>query len=109
MMNAKKLNNKNLSKSISWLDLLEIINTVISVCDGICVAPTKRMCSHVSEFSSAPGDDIILPQGSKFEQRLFIANQDERKLVKKLANADISVENFLNENITSQNGQLVIS
>ena len=67
------------------------------------------MCGHVSEFSSALGDDIILPQGSKFEQRLFIANQDERKLVKKLANAEISVETFLNENVTSQNGQLVVS
>ena len=66
------------------------------------------MCTHVQEFGVAPGDENVLPQGSKNEDRVFLRNVDERRLIKKLATSEISGADFLNENLNSQNGQLIV-
>ena len=52
------------------------------VCDGKCVASTSRKVSHLSEFGCAEGDDEILPQGSTYENRVFLPNRKERQILK---------------------------
>ena len=80
------------------------------VCDGKTDGPTKRKVAHLHELDKAEADESFLCQGSHFENRVFLSESSERKLVCCLLTDAISVDDFiLTEDISSPNGNLVLA
>ena len=78
------------------------------VCDGKTDGPTKRKVEHLKEFDKAEGDDSDLCQGSFFQDRVFLSENRERKLVCSLLTDTITQEEFLeSEDISTENGEMV--
>ena len=78
------------------------------VCDGKTEGPTKRKVNHLHELDAPEDDESPLPQGSRFEDRVFLFENRERKLVCNLLTDVITMEEFLQSDIVlSSNGQLV--
>lgn len=51
------------------------------VCDGKMLGPTKRKLMHLKELDRHEGDQNHSCQGSKYKDRLFIPNIEERNLL----------------------------
>ena len=77
------------------------------VCDGKAVGPTKRKIKHLAEFDRAVDDQSPLPEGSSFKDRVFLSSKQERDLVKNLLTEEISTEEFLESDFSTDNGDLV--
>ena len=78
--------------------------------DGKCTGPLQRKLEglNVSELSSHPNDKNVLKQGSKFGDRVFLAEKRERDLVLGLLSGSTDMLSFLsNDDISSENGKLV--
>ena len=58
------------------------------VCDGKTDGPTKRKVAHLHELDKAEDDESLLSQGSFFEDRVFLSDYIERKLVCSLLTKD---------------------
>ena len=52
------------------------------VCDGQVVGPLRKRTEHLSEFDRHPTDNGALPQGSLFQDRVFISKAKERKKIR---------------------------
>ena len=74
------------------------------------IAPLQRKMKNrgIKELSPHPEDKNILSQGSKHEDRMFLADKKERDKVCDLLTGSISVEFFCSSvSLTSSNGKLV--
>ena len=52
------------------------------VVDGKSLGPTARQVDHISEHDRHVADDQVLVAGTEFQDRVFISNTRERKLIK---------------------------
>ena len=78
------------------------------VCDGKTDGPTKRKVEHLKELDRAEDDTSVLCQGSFFENRVFLFEKKERRLVCQLLTNTISYDEFLNSgDICTDNGRLI--
>ena len=78
------------------------------VCDGKTDGPTKRKVAHLHELDRAEGDESVMCQGSYFENRVFLYDNKERKLVCKLLTNTITYDEFLDSgDIMTENGLLI--
>lgn len=74
--------------------------------DGTDVGPAKKTVEHLSEMDQ-PGGEDLLSQGSTFEDRTFLQMYQERELVFHLARGTLEIEDFMEGDMRSENGQLV--
>ena len=80
------------------------------VCDGKTDGPTKRKVDHLHELDRAEEDESVLCQGSLFQNRVFLSQKRERKLVCRLLTNDISDDEFLeSEELSSEHGRMVVT
>lgn len=80
------------------------------VCDGKTDGPTKRAVEHLQELDQAEDDPSVLCQGSLFQDRVFLFENKERKLVCKLLTDMVSYDDFLeSEDITTDNGRMIVT
>ena len=79
------------------------------VCDGKSIGPAKRKVEHLSEFDRAEEDLATMQQGSKFKDRVFLGDKQERDLVKNLLLDNIPVDEFIESEFSTANGQLVLA
>ena len=80
------------------------------VCDGKTDGPTKRKVDHLHELDRAEKDESVLCQGSLFQNRVFLSQKRERKLVCRLLTNDISDDEFLeSEELSSEHGRMVVT
>ena len=78
------------------------------VCDGKTDGPSKRKAEHIQELDRSERDDSVLCQGTFFQDRVFLSENRERKLVCRLLTGSLSYADFLeSEEISTQNGLLV--
>ena len=78
--------------------------------DGKCTGPLQKKLEgvNVHELSSHPDDKNILPQGSKYKERVFISDKKENDEVRKLLTGDLDMTAFLNSGqVSSLNGQMI--
>ena len=61
----------------------------------------------MKEFSKHEDDNTILQRGSEYRPRLFLNLRRERQALKNMLKEDITVEEFLADQFTSENGVLV--
>ena len=73
------------------------------VFDGIDIAPSKRKIEHLHKLDAPGGEDQGLPQGGFFKDRVFLTSSDERDLVCKLLTNEVTMEEFLAEDIINTN------
>ena len=63
---------------------------------------------HLAELDHVDGDEDILAQGSHFQDRVFLSNISERKLVCELVTGGITPGEFsTSPDITSENGRML--
>ena len=79
------------------------------VCDGKSIGPAKRKVEHLEELDREDGDMTPLGQGSNFKDRVFLSMKQERDLVKNLLTDEISIDDFIESEFPTENGQLVQS
>ena len=75
------------------------------VCDGKQVGPTKKRVKHLKELGVCNSDQCILQRGSHSRDRIFLARQDERDLVKSFLKKETTLPML--SNLVSDNGHLV--
>ena len=75
--------------------------------DGKCTVPAKRRVKHVEELDRHPVDVQVLPQSTKFKDRVFLSVFAERSAVCALVTEKITTQEFLEGEINSENGLLV--
>jgi hypothetical protein len=78
------------------------------VCDGKTDGPSKRKVDHIHELDRSEKDESVLCQGTMFQDRVFLSESRERKLVCNLLTKSLSSDDFLeSEEITTENGLMV--
>ena len=78
------------------------------VCDGKTDGPSKRQVSHIDELDRYEEDENVLCQGSFFQDRVFLSENRERKMICSLLTKNVSIEDFIqSDDISSANGILV--
>ena len=78
--------------------------------DGKCIGPLQKKLAglKLSELSSHPNDDKILEQGSRFSDRILLADKKERDIVCELLTGNVDMEHFINSDIIkSENGKSI--
>ena len=68
--------------------------------------PTKRSVDHLSEMEQ-PGGEHLLKQGGFFEDRTFIPNMKDRKVITALVTSEMEMEDFVGVKLESPGAQLV--
>ena len=69
--------------------------------------PQSKYVKDLKELGKHPNDNSVLPRGSKFLDRMFIKVKKERQSFGNLLKGDLSIPEFLNEDISSDNGRMV--
>ena len=77
------------------------------VADGKFCGPTTRKVDQLSELDRAENDADPLRAGSHFKARVFLQSKQERSKVKNLVTGHCDMEDFIDEDMTSENGQLI--
>ena len=76
--------------------------------DGKALGITKRKVKGLTELKHHPDDQSMLSQGSTFKERTFIEKRQERGSICNFLQNPNDIEN-LEENLRSDNGQLVLN
>ena len=71
------------------------------------MGPALKHVKHLKELEKHEDDHSILERGSKFVDRIFLKVKKERELFKSFLKGDITLQDLLNEDISSDNGILV--
>ena len=79
----------------------------LMVADSKWVGPQSKYVKDLKELGKLPNDNSVLPRGSKFLDRMFIKVKKERQSFANLLKGDLSIPEFLNEDISSDNGRMV--
>ena len=79
----------------------------VIVADGVCIAPTSKKSDHIQEFK--PHEDSIndLQQSTSFKDRTFLIRKSERQTLRNFVLEEITINDFLVSDITSENGLLL--
>ena len=83
-------------RSVKWI-----------IADGKCTGPRRSKVENVNELFASEESEV-LADSTKHSQRVFLAEQKERKMVLDLVNEEITVRDFLNsDDVATNNGGLV--
>ena len=81
----------------------------ILVGDAKVSGPGREKVKHLAELSPHETDQQYLSQASKMNDRVFLSRKVERTSVKQLVAGEISADDFLQEDISTHNGTLLVN
>ena len=76
--------------------------------DGKCTGPLKKHVGDLQELDRHPEDQQVLNQSTKFKNRVFLPVFAERSAVCELVTDKITPVEFLQKDIESENGILIV-
>ena len=79
------------------------------VADGKFLGPAKRKVDHLRELNHHEEDEELLTRASQFSDRVFLPVYSDRQKVACLLSGAISIEDFLNNGLESENGRLIVN
>ena len=77
--------------------------------DGKNLGPTKRKVRNLTELEKHEDDHEVLPQSTFFSTRVFMSDINERNLVVQLLSGNLSMNDFCESEIRSENGRLLVN